>query len=94
MTSLSQLLSRSWLIEELCTILKTEYIITESDTLESFLGINMIRQDGNLYLSQPGLIAKMVVKAGLPEKIRYFGTSVTLSKMTHPHVVRRTIALC
>jgi hypothetical protein len=33
----------------------------------------MIRQDGNLYLSQPGLIAKMVIKAGLPEKIRYFG---------------------
>ena len=58
--------TNSELIEELCVVLKTEYIVTESNTMESFLGVNMQRENGHLYLSQPGLIAKMVKKAGLP----------------------------
>jgi hypothetical protein len=53
------------LIEELCSKLKEKYIITESDSLESFLGVHMERHDGCLYLSQPGLIAKLVTAAGI-----------------------------
>ena len=41
--------------------------------MESFLGVNMQRENGHLYLSQPGLIAKMVKKADLPEAILYYG---------------------
>ena len=53
------------LIEELCIKLKEKYIITESDSLESFLGVHMERHDGCLYLSQPGLIAKLITAAGI-----------------------------
>ena len=55
------------LIEELCTALKTEYIITESDSLEDFLGVHMERHDGRLYLCQPGLIKRLISRADLPE---------------------------
>ena len=45
--------------------LRSKYIITESDTLESFLCVHMIREQGSLYLSQPGKIAKLVAAAEL-----------------------------
>ena len=51
----------------MCSKLKEKYIITESDSLESFLGVHMERQEGCLYLSQPGLIAKLVATAGIEE---------------------------
>ena len=57
--------SSAHLIDELCRILRSKYIITESDTLESFLGVHMIREQGSLYLSQPGKIAKLVAAAEL-----------------------------
>jgi len=58
--------SNPTLIDDLCKILRGKYIITESDSLESFLGVHMIRENGSLYLSQPGKIAKLVEAAGLP----------------------------
>jgi hypothetical protein len=53
------------LITELCNILKEKYTITESDNLESFLGIHIVQQNDNLYLSQPGHIAKCAKQAGI-----------------------------
>ena len=42
------------LITELCDALKEKYTITESDNLESFLGIPIVKDGNKLYLSQPG----------------------------------------
>ena len=53
------------LIQELCDHLKTRYTITESDNLESFLGIHIVQHDSRLYLSQPGHIAKCAHEAGV-----------------------------
>ena len=53
------------LIENLCSILRTKYTITESDNLESFLGIHIQRDGTNLYLSQPGHIQKLVTEASI-----------------------------
>jgi hypothetical protein len=53
------------LIDDLCTALKKKYIITESETLEDFLGVHMEEEDGCLHLSQPGLIKKLIEAAGL-----------------------------
>ncbi len=53
------------LIDDLSTALKKKYIITESDTLEDFLGVRMEEEDGYLHLSQPGLIKKLIEAAGL-----------------------------
>jgi len=55
------------LIEELCTTFRSKYIITESDSLESFLGVHMEGHDGILYLSQPGLIAKLIATAEITD---------------------------
>ena len=57
--------SHSALIQELCDHLKTRYTITESDNLESFLGIHIAQHDSRLYLSQPGHIAKCAHEAGI-----------------------------
>jgi hypothetical protein len=62
--------SDNGLIDDLCTALKKKYIITESDTLEDFLGVHMEEADGCLHLSQPGLIKKLVEAAGLLEDER------------------------
>jgi hypothetical protein len=53
------------LITELCNVLKLKYTITESDNLESFLGIHIVQEHGSLYLSQPGHIAKIAREANL-----------------------------
>jgi hypothetical protein len=45
-------------ITELCDALKEKYNITESDNLESFLGIHIVKDGDKLYLSQPGHITK------------------------------------
>ena len=52
-------------IRELCDLLKTRYTITESDNLESFLGIHIVQEDARLYLSQPGHIAKCAKEANI-----------------------------
>jgi hypothetical protein len=57
--------SSQHLIDELCTALKTKYILSESDNLETFLGVHIVKEEGHLYLSQPGHIQKMCVEAGL-----------------------------
>jgi len=49
------------LIDELIAALKAAgYRITESNNLESFLGIHIVQEGTTLYLSQPGHIDKMV----------------------------------
>ena len=53
------------LINELCDCLKEKYTITETDNLESFLGIHIVQENGNLYLSQPGHIAKCTREANI-----------------------------
>jgi hypothetical protein len=57
--------SHSDLITELCNTLKEKYTITESDNLESFLGIHIVQQNDKLYLSQPGHIAECAKQAGI-----------------------------
>jgi hypothetical protein len=52
------------LIQELCDILSKRFIITESDNLESFLGIHIVAHGDNLHLSQPGHIEKIIATAG------------------------------
>ena len=53
-----------WMISpELCDALKEKYMITESDNLESFLGIHIVKDGDKLYLSQPGHIAKCANEA-------------------------------
>ena len=59
-----------YLIDELCTTLKTKYILSESDNLETFLGVHIVKEDGHLYLSQPGHIQKMCVEAGLTDETK------------------------
>ena len=49
------------LIKELCDLLKTKYILSESDNLETFLGVHIVQENGNLSFSQPGHIQKMAV---------------------------------
>jgi len=51
------------LINDLCDSLREKYTITESDNLESFLGIHIVKEDDRLYLSQPGHIAKCAATA-------------------------------
>ena len=51
------------LIDDLCCTLKSKYTITETDNLESFLGIHIKRYGTNLYLSQPGHIQRIVAEA-------------------------------
>jgi hypothetical protein len=53
------------LITELCDILKERDTVTESDNLESFLGIHIVEEDHRLYLSQPGHIAKCAREAAI-----------------------------
>jgi hypothetical protein len=53
------------LIVDLCSTLKTKYTITESDNLESFLGIHIVQDNNRLYLSQPGHISKLARTAGI-----------------------------
>jgi hypothetical protein len=52
------------LIDELIQCLhKKPYQLTESDNLESFLGIHIVREGDCLHLSQPGHITKMIEAA-------------------------------
>ena len=54
------------LVDDLKRILSIKkYQLTESDNLESFLGIHIYQEGDNLYLSQPGHIDKMVKEAGI-----------------------------
>ena len=53
------------LITDLCDALKERYSITESDNLESFLGIHIVQDQQRIYLSQPGHIAKCAKTAGI-----------------------------
>jgi hypothetical protein len=57
--------SHQELITELCDLLKEKYTITETDNLESFLGIHIVSDHERLYLSQPGHIAKCAREAGI-----------------------------
>ena len=57
--------SHTELITELCDFLKEKYTITETDNLESFLGIHIVQDHERLYLSQPGHIAKCAREAGI-----------------------------
>ena len=57
--------SHTELITELCDFLKEKYTITETDNLESFLGIHIIKDQERLYLSQPGHMAKCAREAGI-----------------------------
>ena len=54
-------------IKNLCDILKSKYTITESNNLESFLGVRIEQAHGNLYLSQPGHIATMAKAIGIKD---------------------------
>jgi hypothetical protein len=51
--------SHQHLIGQLCDDLKERYVITESDTLESFLGIRIHSTKSGMYLSQPGHLQKI-----------------------------------
>jgi len=53
------------LIDDLCRTLKEQFTITESDNLESFLGIHIVKEGDILYLSQPGHIDKIVAAADI-----------------------------
>ena len=53
------------MIEDLCRILKQQFTITESDNLESFLGIHIVKEGDTLYLSQPGHIDKIIAAADI-----------------------------
>jgi hypothetical protein len=53
------------LIADLCRILELRYQITESDNLESFLGIHILKDKDKLYLSQPGHVAKIIATADI-----------------------------
>jgi hypothetical protein len=53
------------LIDDLCATLRVRYQITESDNLESFLGIHILKDKDTLYLSQPGHIAKIIATADI-----------------------------
>ena len=52
-------------IDELCHILKAKYIITETEDLETFLGVRIEQEDGHMYLSQPGHIEKLAHAADI-----------------------------
>ena len=64
--------SHQELITELCDLLKEKYTITETDNLESFLGIHIVRDHERLYLSQPGHIAKCAREAGITAATKPF----------------------
>jgi hypothetical protein len=51
--------SHQHLITQLCDDLKERYVITESDTLETFLGIRIHSANSGMYLSQPGHLQKI-----------------------------------
>lgn len=53
------------LIQEFVHTIKTRYDVTESDNLETFLGIQIARSGQHLYLSQPGLLEKMATEANI-----------------------------
>jgi hypothetical protein len=53
------------MIAELCAHLKEKYTITETDNLESFLGMHIVKENDKRYLSQPGHIAKCAREAGI-----------------------------
>ena len=65
------------LIDDLCTSLKKKYTITESDNLESFLGIHIKRDGPHLYLSQPGHIQKMAIEANIQDSAREVTTPMS-----------------
>ena len=46
----------------------TKYTITESDNLETFLGIHIVKEREHLYLSQPGHINKILLEANIPKE--------------------------
>ena len=62
--------THSSLIDDLCAELREKYIVKESDTLEDFLGVHMEQEHGRLFLSQPGLIDKVIATAGLKDDTR------------------------
>ncbi len=66
--------SHQHLIKELCDKLKTKYIISESDNLESFLGIHIVKENNKIYLSQPGHIDKIIKEARLTENMKDINT--------------------
>jgi hypothetical protein len=51
------------LTAELVSLLRQKYVVTESDSLESFLGVHIESTNSSLYLSQPGLLSKVVQAA-------------------------------
>jgi hypothetical protein len=51
--------------DELISLLRQRYIVTQSDTLETFLGIHIESANSSLYLSQPGLINKIISESNL-----------------------------
>jgi hypothetical protein len=51
--------------DELISLLRKRYIVTQSDTLETFLGIHIESANSSLYLSQPGLINKIISESNL-----------------------------
>jgi hypothetical protein len=55
-------------IHELCELLRQRYTITETEDLETFLGIRIESHEGLMYLSQPGHIQKMAITAGINPK--------------------------
>jgi hypothetical protein len=61
--------SHQHLIRQLTLDLKDKgYIITESDSLETFLGIHIHSQSSGIYLSQPGHLDKIFECAKLTDK--------------------------
>ena len=61
--------SHQHLIDQLKSDLKdNKYIITESDSLETFLGVHIHSQRTGIYLSQPGHLAKIFECAKLSDK--------------------------
>jgi hypothetical protein len=66
-------------ISRLCDILKTKYTITESDNLESFLGIHIVKDKDTLYLSQPGHIQKICNEAQLTATEKFISQCLRIS---------------
>jgi hypothetical protein len=73
-----------YLIDELCTTLKTKYILSEFDNLETFLGVHIVKDDGHLYLSQPGHIQKMCDEAGITDDTKPMYTPMAAYRLQRP----------
>ena len=78
------------LTAELVSLLRQKYVVTESDSLESFLGVHIESTNSSLYLSQPGLLSKVIHAADVQD----CSPKDTPMATTYDELDQATSALC